>query len=199
VRAAIEAGPLTDVEHLVVLRRLFLQASVPTSLDALQERLGLERTATRARDIGVLVSPEAPADRVHDTLLAQVQRPAEAVVPTGMLDAGVIERLRAAGIRVRDVRDVDVRHLDTPYVAALTAQPWDTTHLLHLALAAEAGRADGVATSERPGIRVAKAATQRAALVRRSCWPAGAGRPPTLDTLLRKGLRVVEIGSGVAS
>jgi hypothetical protein len=124
------------------LRTLFSRYATPVRLAALCESLGLRADPLRDRRVAVLadVADAAAARRLAAGLLAQTQRPAEAVV-TGPGAAIVATELGGRGIAV---------HTSLDEARSAWVAPWSTraetpaTHLVDLVCAAECSGADAV-------------------------------------------------------
>jgi hypothetical protein len=127
------------------LRTLFLRYATPVRLAALCESLGLRADPLRERRVAVLadVTDAAAARRLVAGLLAQIHRPAEAIVsgPGAAIAAG---ELTERGI---------VAHGSVEAVRSAWVAPWPTrhdipaTHLVDLVCAAECSGADAVGGS----------------------------------------------------
>ena len=124
------------------LRTLFLRYATPVRLAALCESLGLRADPLRERRVAVLadVTDAAAARRLVAGLLAQIHRPAEAIV-TGPGAAIAAGELTERGI---------VAHSSVEAARSAWIAPWPTrhdipaTHLVDLVCAAECSGADAV-------------------------------------------------------
>jgi hypothetical protein len=129
------------------LRTLFLRYATPVRLAALCESLRLRADPLRERRVAVLadVADAAAARRLAAGLLAQIHRPAEAIV-TGPGAAIAAGELTERGI---------VAHSSAEAARSAWIAPWPTrneipaTHLVDLVCAAECSGADAV--GGRPG------------------------------------------------
>jgi hypothetical protein len=124
------------------LRTLFLQYATPVRLARLCENLGLAADPLGDRRVAVLAAArdEAAARRLAAATLAQVHRPAEAVI-TGPAAAVAAAELAAAGLTV---------HTTADQVRSAWIAPWPQdgeipdSYLLDLVCAAECSGADVV-------------------------------------------------------
>jgi hypothetical protein len=124
------------------LRTLFLRYATPVRLAALCESLGLRADPLRERRVAVLaeVADAAAARRLVAGLLAQIHRPAEAIV-TGAGAAIAAGELTERGI---------IAHSSVDTTRSAWIAPWPTgseipvTHLVDLVCAAECSAADAV-------------------------------------------------------
>jgi hypothetical protein len=211
VRAAVADGPLTDAEHLQVLRTLFLEHSVPVRMRALVARLGLDNEIDSGRQVAVLVAPgtDVAATAMVESLLHQRHRPAELVLAQSDLPSErALDELAAIGVLVRTVGHSDAtaadlaRSIDAPWIATWAPGPkgtWSDNHLLDLFVGAEAGDADAVGLAADGGIRGVDDLEGGAVLLRRSLVVADADEPLDLHRWSRRGRTLVAVGSGEAS
>jgi hypothetical protein len=124
------------------LRTLFLRYATPVRLAALCESLGLRADPLRERRVAVLAdaADAAAARRLVAGLVAQIHRPAEAVV-TGAGAAIAAGELTERGI---------IAHSSVDTTRSAWIAPWPTrseipvTHLVDLVCAAECSGADAV-------------------------------------------------------
>jgi len=212
VRSAIEAGPVRGAQVMETLRTLFLHHAVPARLRELADLVGVLADVDVDRRIAVVVPPGTPinAAALVESVASQTHRPTElAVLRNDLPSDRALDELDAMGVKVtaRGGADAGLHELawavDAHWLALWSPmagdRPWSTSHLLDLAIGAEATKADAVGTGARDGIEAVDGfdhAATGSVMLRRDLVLADAQHYVDLHRWSRSGRRLVAVGTG---
>lgn len=207
VHSAMAAGPIAGADLTATLRTLFLQHAVPARLRELVDLVGVRADVDVDRRIAVVAVPGSPIDAsaLVEAIASQVHRPSEVVVlRTHLPSDRALDELTAMGVRTVMRGDDAGLHemawsVDAHWLAMwdpAQTSVWNPTHLLDLAIGAEAAKADAVGIGARAGIEAVDSLEGASVLLRRELVLADAQSRFDPHRWSRSGRKLVAVGTG---
>jgi len=207
VHSAMAAGPIAGADLTATLRTLFLLHAVPARLRELVDLVGVRANVDVDRRIAVVALPGATIDAsaLVEAIASQEHRPSEVVVLRTQLPSDrALDELTAMGVRAVIRGDDAGLHemawsVDAHWLAVwdpAQSAAWTSTHLLDLAIGAEATKADAVGIGARAGIEAVDSLEGASVLLRRELVLTDAQSRLDLHRWSRSGRKLVAVGTG---